>query len=260
VDISDIKIDPFKEKVDYKQQWDDFVNKKGDQFANFAVDTYLNSPLIWKATAYNKNVPATIRFASKSLLGDTRPITEKDMTEAELEALSEAIQRSSDRLSPGGLAEKTNKWANSLLNSKYKAQANKNYQGDFDEFENKEVYNRPMIMPEIIALNNLAGKKGLTPLDYASTPNEAIEYYAGNIDESLGSILKKVFTDKLYDTRHAIASADYKYDPKTKTLNVKDTYDFLPLGEYETNKIYKKIHDTVRTKGSTYPVNINLSR
>lgn len=257
MDIFDIKVDPFKERVDYKQQWNDFLDKKGKQIESYAVDTYLNSPLIWKATAYNKAVPVTIRFASKSLLGDTRPITEKDFTKAELEALSGAIQRSSDRLSPGGLAEKTGAWKNSLLNSNYKQQASDNYKGDYDEFINKEVTSRPLTIPEVIGLNNMVGKQGLIPLDYTQDPAQALGFYAGNVGEDLGGVLKKLFTDKTYDVRHAIASADYKYDPKTKKLGVKDTYDFIPI-DYITNATYKKIHDTVRTKGKTFPVNIQM--
>lgn len=260
LDIHNIGVDPFAEEVDYRQKWNDFWDKKNNQFANYAVDTYLNSPLIWKATAYNKAVPATIRFASKSLLGDTRPITEKDMTKAELEALADSVQRSSDRLSTGGLAERTNKWANDLLNSEYKQQANKNYAGAYDEFTNKAVSNKPLTLPEVLELQGTVNMPGLLPIDYTQDINKAYDMYAGNTGEGFGSILKKLFTDKAYDTRHAVASADYKYDPNTKILNVKDTYDFLPLGDYDTNAIYKKVHDAVRTKGKTYPVNINLGR
>ena len=259
LDIHNVGVDPFAEQVDYRQKWNDFWDKKGNQFANYAVNTYLNSPLIWKATAYNKAVPATIRFASKSLLGDTRPITEKDMTKAELEALADSVQRSSDRLSPGGLAEKTNKWANDLLNSEYKQQANKNYAGVYDEFTNTAVLDKPLTLPEILGLKNAVNTPGLLPIDYAQDPHKAAGMYAGNTGEGFGNILKKLFTDKAYDTRHAIASADYNYNPNTNTLNVKDTYDFLPI-DYKTNQIYKKVHDAVRTRGKAYPVNIQLKR
>lgn len=259
LDIDNMNYDPFQEEIDYGEEFKKFLNKKGNQIANHAVDTYLKSPLIWKATAYNKLVPATIRFASKSLLGDTRPITEKDMTKAELEALADSVQRSSDRLSPGGLAEKTNKWANDLLNSEYKQQANKNYAGVFDEFTNNAVSNKPLTLPEILELNSEVSRPGLLPIDYTQDINKVYDMYAGNTGEGFGSILKKLFTDKAYDTRHAIASADYKYNPNTKILNVKDTYDFLPI-DYKTNQIYKKVHDAVRTRGKAYPVNIQLKR